>query len=32
MLEVAAVRDSSRPTETLLVVDAMTGHDAVNVA
>jgi len=32
MLEVAAVRDSSRPTETLLVVDAMTGQDAVNVA
>ncbi|HEY0525335.1 MAG TPA: signal recognition particle protein [Stellaceae bacterium] len=32
MLEVAAVRDASRPTETLLVVDAMTGQDAVNVA
>jgi signal recognition particle subunit SRP54 len=32
MLEVAAVRDASQPTETLLVVDAMTGQDAVNVA
>jgi signal recognition particle subunit SRP54 len=32
MLEVAAVRDVSRPTESLLVADAMTGQDAVNVA
>ena len=32
MLEVAAVRDVSQPTETLLVADAMTGQDAVNVA
>jgi signal recognition particle subunit SRP54 len=32
MLEVAAVRDASSPTESLLVVDAMTGQDAVNVA
>jgi signal recognition particle subunit SRP54 len=32
MLEVAAVRDAAQPTETLLVVDAMTGQDAVNVA
>src|SRR6202045_4019747 len=32
MLEVAAVRDAARPTETLLVADAMTGQDAVNVA
>jgi len=31
MLEVAAVRDASGPTESLLVVDAMTGQDAVNV-
>jgi signal recognition particle subunit SRP54 len=31
MAEVAAVRDATHPTETLLVVDAMTGQDAVNV-
>src|SRR4029077_13705912 len=28
----AAVHQASAPTETLLVVDAMTGQDAVNVA
>jgi len=32
MLEVAAVRDAARPTESLLVADSMTGQDAVNVA
>jgi signal recognition particle subunit SRP54 len=32
MQEVAAVRDATQPTETLLVADAMTGQDAVNVA
>jgi signal recognition particle subunit SRP54 len=32
MAEVAEVRDAVRPKETLLVVDAMTGQDAVNVA
>jgi signal recognition particle subunit SRP54 len=32
MLEVAAVRDATNPHESLLVVDAMTGQDAVNVA
>lgn len=32
MQEVAAVRDAVRPTETLLVADAMTGQDAVNLA
>src|SRR5438874_426836 len=32
MAEAAAIRDRIRPTETLLVVDAMTGQDAVNVA
>ncbi len=32
MQEVAAVRDVAQPTETLLVADAMTGQDAVNVA
>ena len=32
MAEAAAIRDRVRPTETLLVVDAMTGQDAVNVA
>ena len=32
MAEVAAVRDATKPAETLLVVDAMTGQDAVNVA
>ncbi len=32
MQEVAAVRDATHPTESLLVADAMTGQDAVNVA
>ncbi len=32
MLEVAAVRDRTKPHETLLVADAMTGQDAVTVA
>ncbi len=32
MAEVAAVRDATHPVETLLVVDAMTGQDAVTVA
>ena len=32
MAEAAAVHQASSPTETLLVVDAMTGQDAVNVA
>ncbi len=32
MNEVAAVRDAARPHETLLVADALTGQDAVNVA
>lgn len=32
MDEVAAVRDISNPAETLLVVDAMTGQDAVTTA
>ena len=32
MDEAAAVRDAVGPSETLLVVDAMTGQDAVNVA
>ncbi|MEI8394577.1 MAG: signal recognition particle protein [Rhodospirillaceae bacterium] len=32
MAEVAAVRDAAKPVETLLVVDAMTGQDAVVVA
>ena len=32
MAEVAAVRDATKPAETLLVVDAMTGQDAVTVA
>jgi signal recognition particle subunit SRP54 len=31
MQEVAAVRDATSPAETLLVADAMTGQDAVNV-
>ncbi|HLI21190.1 MAG TPA: signal recognition particle receptor subunit alpha, partial [Stellaceae bacterium] len=31
MQEVAAVRDATNPTETLLVADALTGQDAVNV-
>ena len=32
MAEVAEVRDAVRPVETLLVVDALTGQDAVNLA
>ncbi|MEI6986137.1 MAG: signal recognition particle protein, partial [Rhodospirillaceae bacterium] len=32
MAEVALVRDAVKPVETLLVVDAMTGQDAVTVA
>ncbi len=32
MSEVQAVRDAASPIETLLVTDAMTGQDAVNVA
>ena len=32
MAEAAAIRDRVKPAETLLVVDAMTGQDAVNVA
>ena len=32
MAEAAAVHQAASPTETLLVVDAMTGQDAVNVA
>ncbi|HEY1506142.1 MAG TPA: signal recognition particle protein [Stellaceae bacterium] len=32
MMEVAAVRDATQPTETLLVADALTGQDAVNLA
>ncbi|GAB4180860.1 MAG: signal recognition particle protein [Thalassobaculales bacterium] len=32
MAEVAAVRDAVKPQETLLVVDAMTGQDAVTTA
>jgi signal recognition particle subunit SRP54 len=32
MAEVKAIRDATRPAETLLVVDAMTGQDAVNTA
>ena len=32
MVEVSEVRDSARPAEVLLVADAMTGQDAVNVA
>ncbi len=32
MVEVAAVKAATRPHETLLVVDAMTGQDAVNTA
>ncbi len=32
MKEVQDVRDIARPTETLLVADALTGQDAVNVA
>jgi len=32
MSEVSAIRDIVKPVETLLVADAMTGQDAVNVA
>jgi signal recognition particle subunit SRP54 len=32
MLEVAAVGEAAQPRQTLLVADAMTGQDAVNVA
>jgi signal recognition particle subunit SRP54 len=32
MAEAAAVRDAAKPHESLLVVDAMTGQDAVNTA
>ena len=32
MSEMVAVRDAALPTETLLVADALTGQDAVNVA
>jgi signal recognition particle subunit SRP54 len=32
MLEVAAVREAALPHQTVLVADAMTGQDAVNVA
>jgi signal recognition particle subunit SRP54 len=32
MSEAAAVREATKPIETLLVADAMTGQDAVNVA
>jgi signal recognition particle subunit SRP54 len=32
MEELAAVRDEARPTNVLLVLDAMTGQEAVNVA
>jgi len=32
MAEAAAVHQAAQPTETLLVVDSMTGQDAVNVA
>src|SRR5215472_3242403 len=32
MLEVAAVREAGQPYQTILVADAMTGQDAVNVA
>ncbi len=32
MSEVAAIRDVAKPTETLLVTDAMTGQDSVNIA
>jgi signal recognition particle subunit SRP54 len=32
MAEAAAVRDAAMPNESLLVVDAMTGQDAVNTA
>ena len=32
MAEVAAIRDVAKPHETLLVADALTGQDAVNIA
>lgn len=32
MREIAAIKDAVRPDETLFVVDAMTGQDAVNTA
>ena len=32
MAELAAISDAVRPSDTLLVLDAMTGQDAVNVA
>jgi signal recognition particle subunit SRP54 len=32
MTEIAAVKEALQPTETLFVVDAMTGQDAVNTA
>ncbi|MGI9113232.1 MAG: signal recognition particle protein [Gaiellaceae bacterium] len=32
MLELARVRDAAKPTNVLLVLDAMTGQEAVNVA
>jgi signal recognition particle subunit SRP54 len=32
MREAAAIRDATRPEQILMVVDAMTGQDAVNVA
>ena len=32
MDEIAAVKEATKPSEVLLVVDAMTGQDAVNVA
>ncbi len=32
MEELAAIRDAARPTNVLLVLDAMTGQEAVNVA
>lgn len=32
MTEVEQIRDATKPAETLLVADAMTGQDAVNVA
>ena len=32
MVQLANVRDEAQPTETLLVIDAMTGQDAVNTA
>lgn len=32
MTEIAAVKNAIKPTETLFVVDAMTGQDAVNTA